>query len=75
MLDELLKDPNKVGAVILLLLAVAAFVRGWIYPKYIYDAQQAQIVKLEKERDEFKQIAMRSLEITERTQKVTLVKL
>lgn len=67
MLEELLKDPSKIGATILLLAAVAAFFREWIVPGARY---QREIDLLRAERDEFKLKAWQALDITERTQKI-----
>lgn len=64
MFEELLKDPSKVGATFLLLAAVAAFFREWIVPGTVHSRA---IAKLEAERDEFKDMAMRGLELTRRT--------
>lgn len=70
-----LKDligPNTVGVVGLLFIAVWAFVFKKVVPSWSYTdmlaEKDAQIAKIEKDRDEFKVIAMRSLEITERSQ-------
>ena len=64
MLDEFLKDPSKIGATVLLLLAVVAFFREWVVPGTVH---AREIAKLEKERDEFKDMALRGLELTRRT--------
>lgn len=69
-ISDLLKDPNKIGAVFLLALAVTAFIREWIVPGTTYvraiAAREAYIVELKRERDEFKSIAMRGVELSER---------
>lgn len=74
MLDKLLDDPSKIGAMVFALIAVAAFARRWVVP---YDTHQealaqrdAQIDRLTIERDEFKRMAMQSIEVAERTQRV-----
>lgn len=58
----------------LLLIAVTAFVREWVVPGITYTRtlteRDGQILRLTTERDEFKQMLMSSLDITERTQRV-----
>lgn len=73
-LDKWLENPNAVGGVVLLILAVASFIRGWLYPKIAYDALMATCVEMKKERDEFKAMALRNVDITDRALGVALQK-
>ena len=70
MLEELLKDPSKLTASLLLVLAVTALVRGWVVPAYVLTERDKQIEKLIIERDEFKQLAIQATNVAERTQRV-----
>lgn len=85
MFDELLKDPSKLGATIVLLAVVVGFMKEYIVTgasmertlktytdgcREVIAERDAQIVRLLKERDEFKEMTLRSIEITERVQKV-----
>lgn len=54
----------------MLLIAVASLVRGWVVPAYVLQERDAQIQKLTVERDEFKRLAMQSIDVAERTQRV-----
>ena len=71
---EWFADPTKVGVTILLLTAVVAYTREWVIPGVTHTKQMAekdkQIADLKTERDEFKQMVITSLNITERTQRV-----
>lgn len=73
-LDEFIKDPSRIGAVVLLTLAVAAFLREWIVPGTTYvkalKEKDDQIAAIKKDRDEYRMIAFKSIEITERTQNI-----
>lgn len=72
--EELFKDPGRVSAVLLLLIAVAAFVKGWIVSGMMYTsalaAKDAQIAKLEKDVDEYKALTFKAVNIAERTQNI-----
>jgi uncharacterized ion transporter superfamily protein YfcC len=63
MLEELLKDPNKLGVVGILALIIVAFVREWIIPGPAYQ-------QMKKERDEFKDMVIRQAETVDRALKV-----
>lgn len=69
-----LTDPTKIGVVMLLIAAVTAFFKEWVVPGNTYQRglaeRDAQIVKLTAERDEFKQMVLSALSITERSQRV-----
>lgn len=73
-MTEWFADPTKVGVTILLLTAVLAYTREWVIPGMTYTRAMAekdkQILALTAERDEFKQMVITSLNITERTQRV-----
>ena len=73
MLEKLLEDPSKIGALGMAIVAVAALARRWVLP---YDTHhdivaglEGQIAKLTKERDEFKDLAFKLAEVAERTQR------
>lgn len=73
-LDEILKDPSRVGAVLLLALAVVSFLREWIVPGSTYikalKDKDDQIAAIMRDRDEYKSLAFKTIEITERTQQI-----
>jgi hypothetical protein len=76
-LDQLLAhltDPAKLTVGFVLALLVISFYKEWLVSGKTYrkrcDDYDAQVAKLEKDRDEFKLMALRSIEITERTQRV-----
>lgn len=73
-LNKWLENPNAVGGVALLVLAVASFVKGWIVPKWSYDAVVTSCSDLKKERDEFKAMALRNVDLTDRALGVALQK-
>lgn len=79
MLDQWMADPSKVGATALLVMAVLAFYKVLIVPRQTHDATIAQLIaahkdvitKLEtdiererREKDEFKALVFRQLEVT-----------
>jgi len=72
--EQWFADPTKVGVTVLLLMAVVAYSREWVVSGVTYTKQIAekdkQIAALTAERDEFKQMVITSLNITERTQRV-----
>lgn len=83
MLEKLIENPNAVGGVMLLLLAVYAFVYEKIIPgpthrsvvaarDLILAHKDAEIVRLQTKYDEMQAIAFRLAEITERTQNVAV---
>lgn len=67
MLEELLKDPSKVGATLLLLAAVAAFYWELVWPG---TRARRDIEQLRKERDEATAKLDRALTVMEQTQRV-----
>ena len=69
-LDELLKDPSKLSPLVMLVLAVAALVKGWVVPAYVLTERDKQIAKLTEERDEFKAWARTATNVAEGTQRV-----
>jgi hypothetical protein len=69
--DLLSPTPEKFGIIGLLALAVIAFFRGWIVTAAAHERLRTDCFDREKrlmaERDEFKDMALRGLELTERT--------
>lgn len=81
MIEEVLKDPTKITATLLLVIAIAGFFREWVVPGTRYtrdlaakdkqiDKLEATVAKLESERGDLKAMLARAIEITERTQRV-----
>jgi hypothetical protein len=76
--EDFLKDPSKLSVAVLLMVAltviVRGFLKGWIVPGWVHakdiEDRDRQIAQLTKERDEFKSMVLRTLEIVERTQRV-----
>jgi hypothetical protein len=65
---------GKIGFSGLLVIAVIAFFREWIIPgttviKMLAE-KDVQIAQLKLEKDEFKQLAIRSISVAEQTQRV-----
>lgn len=73
-LEELLKDPSKISALVFAMVGVAALVRRWVIPygthHDIVAGLEGQITKLTTERDEFKKLAFELSEIVRATQRV-----
>lgn len=82
MIEQWFKDPGRVGATVLLMTAVLAFVYEWVVTGRAYRrdlataearrmAEEKQAKEREdrilEERDEFKHMVLRTLAITERT--------
>jgi hypothetical protein len=59
MLEQVLTDPEKIGIIGLLAIAVAAFMREWVYTAAAYN-------RMKQERDEFKDMVIRSVDTTDR---------
>lgn len=74
MLDEFLKDPSKIGALSFMAIAIAALMRGWVITASHHTAICAQyesrITDLTREKNEFKEMVIRSVETTERALQV-----
>jgi hypothetical protein len=66
-LEELLKDPSKIGATLLLLAAVAGFFWEQVVPGSRY---RRDLDQLRKERDEATAKLDRALSVMEQTQRV-----
>lgn len=78
--DKLMNNPNAVGGVLMLVFLVWAYTTEHIIPgtthvkamaeKDVVIAQRdIQLAKMEKDRDEYKSMVLRALDITERTQR------
>lgn len=74
MLDELIKDPDKIGVVVLLLFALVAFMRDWVCTSVNRDKQltqqrtdfEARLTSCERDKNEWKDIALTSTGLAER---------
>lgn len=70
MLDQILADPTKVGAISLMAVAITALMRGWVVTAGHHTAVIAQyetrVTQLLAEKNEFKDMVVRSVETTER---------
>lgn len=51
---------------VMLAVALLAFLRGWVVMPREIDRRDAQIAELEKERDEYKIMLFRALDVSER---------
>jgi len=74
MLDQFLADPTKVGMVGVLAIAIAAFMRGWIvtgqHHAEVVARYERVIEGLTKEKDQFKDMVIKSAETADRALRV-----
>ncbi len=76
MTDVVLDPANltRLGVVGLMAIIVTALIREWLVPGTSHLRQlaekDAQIEKLTTERDDFKRLAMQSIDVAERTQRI-----
>jgi hypothetical protein len=74
MIEQWFADPAKVGASALMLVAIFAFYKGLVVPRWSYDAalsiRDGAIERLTREKDEYRAIIFQSIGTTEQAIRV-----
>lgn len=74
MLDQFLSDPSKIGAMGLMAIAIASLMRGWVitssHHSAIVSLYEIRMADLVKEKNEFKDMIIHSVGLTDRALQV-----